>query len=148
MLLSSCASTPKINPVENLKSQSLQQQHLESIANIRQFTLKGRIGVQTEGKGFSGGLNWQHANSNDDISLYSPLGGQVANIKKTSVSVTLQDAKGNTLSATDAETLTQKTLGWKLPLAGLADWSLGRPNNSPVQSITWDEQGRLNTQVM
>jgi outer membrane lipoprotein LolB len=145
MLLSSCVSTPKIHPVENVKSQALQQQHLQTIANIQQFTLKGRIGVQTEGKGFSGGLNWQHVNSNDDISLYSPLGGQVASIKKTSDSVTLQDTKGNTLSAADAETLTQKALGWKLPLAGLVDWSLGRPNNSPIQSITWDELGRLNT---
>ncbi len=145
LLLSSCASFSKIKPASDAASQALQQQHLKSLIAIQKFTLNGRIGVQTEGKGFSGGLNWLHDNANDDITLRSPLGGQVASIKRTSAQVTLEDAKGHVISAANAETLTQNALGWKLPLAGLADWSLGRPTNSTIQASTWDEQGKLST---
>jgi outer membrane lipoprotein LolB len=143
VLLLACASTPTSKPVNNATSHALYQQHLLNIAVIDQFTLKGRIGVQADGKGFSGGLNWQHDNVNDDISLYSPLGGQIASITKSMDKVTLNNAKGNSVSATDAETLTQTTLGWRLPLAGLADWALGRPTSSDVQSIIWDERGHI-----
>jgi len=143
--LQACVSIPADTSVKQVASQILYQQHLQNIASIEQFTLQGRIGVQAEGKGFSGGLTWLHTKNNDDISLYSPLGGQVAGITKTVDSVTLVDAKGNNISATDAETLTQNTLGWKLPLSGLADWALGRPTNSTIQSNTWDKLGHLIT---
>ncbi|MDP3087031.1 MAG: lipoprotein insertase outer membrane protein LolB [Methylotenera sp.] len=143
VLLQACASVPPSKPIENEVSQASYQQHLQNLAVIDQFKLKGRIGVQSNGEGFSGSLNWQHNNLNDDISLYSPFGGQVASIKKTAGKVTLEDEKGNSVSASDAETLTQTVLGWKLPLAGLADWVLGRPANGEVQSLTLNEYGYL-----
>ena len=140
-----CTTAPKSSPQPTAATQALNKAHLESIAEIKQFTIKGRIGVQAEGKGFSGGLTWSHLINGDEIALYSPLGGQVASIKRTADEVTLVDAKGNGISAKDAETLTQATLGWRLPLTGLADWSLGRPSSSEVQASIWDEQGRLST---
>ncbi len=144
-MLQSCASISPSKPIENLAYQTLNQQHLLNLATIRQFALQGRIGVQADGKGFSGGLHWRHDMANDNIELYSPLGGQVASINKTAGKVTLDDAKGNSISAADAESLTQNTLGWQLPLAGLTDWSLGRPTHSKIDLITWDEFGRLST---
>lgn len=144
-LLSACAVAPAIKPTADAASQQLNRAHLQHVAEIQSFSLKGRIGVQTASKGFSGGLQWQHQPPNDDIALYSPLGGQVASVKKTSELITLMDANGNSISANDAETLTQTALGWQLPLTGLADWSLGRPANRPVESSTWDAQGLLTT---
>lgn len=147
-LLQACATAPLVNSTpdhhDNL-SQSLNQQHLQRISVIQSFSLKGRIGVQTDKQGFSGGLQWLHHQNTDEISLYSPLGGQVSSIERTQDKVTLVDAQGNSISAVDAETLTQNILGWQLPLTGLADWSLGRPTGSPIQASTWDEQGRLIT---
>lgn len=144
-IIAGCSTLPKPEISPNSASKALHQAHLQDVASIDQFTIKGRIGVQAEGKGFSGGLTWLHDKVNDDIALYSPLGGQVASIKKTAEYVTLEDAKGNSFTAADAETLTQSTLGWQLPLAGLADWSLGRPSSSPILASTWDEQGHLST---
>lgn len=141
----SCTTLPKPQISPSSASQALYQTHLHDIDGIDQFSIKGRIGVQAEGKGFSGSLTWQHNKTNDNIALYSPLGGQVASVRKTPENVTLEDAKGNSITAADAETLTQKTLGWQLPLTGLADWSLGRPSSSPIQASTWDEQGHLST---
>lgn len=144
-LLQACVGIPTSKPIDNPALQAMHQRHLQNLSTITAFTLQGRIGVQTEGKGFSGSLTWQHNISSDDIALYSPLGGQVASIKKTANNVTLEDAKGNSISAADVETLTQNALGWKLPLTGLADWSLGRPATGEIQASTLDEQGHLNT---
>jgi outer membrane lipoprotein LolB len=144
-MLQSCVSIPLTKPIDQLNSLSSNQQHLNNLLTINQFTLQGRIGVQYDGKGFSGGLHWQHLLAGDNVSLFSPLGGQVASIKKTAGKVTLEDANGNSISATDIESLTQSTLGWQLPMVGLADWSLGRPTNSKIDAITWDTLGHLST---
>lgn len=138
-----CVSVPATKIEPSTTAQKLRAQHLQQLAAIQQFSIQGRIGVQTNGKGFSGSLQWQHTNAEDDINLYSPLGSQVASIKKTPDQVTLTDSSGKSFSAADAETLTQETLGWKLPLTGLADWSIGRPTQSPIQNSTWNEQGLL-----
>lgn len=143
--LSACVSTPNTKPLVSAASQSLKDQHQLNISAIQQFSLQGRIGVQTNSKGFSGSLRWQHNNINDDIALYSPLGGQVASIKKNPAQITLEDTNGKSIAATDAESLTQSALGWQLPLTGLADWSLGRPTKNTIQASTWDERGLLST---
>jgi outer membrane lipoprotein LolB len=122
---------------------SIHQQHLASLADIRQFNIQGRIGVQTEGRGFSGSTKWQHGAGKDSIALFSPLGSQVANIEGSADGVVLKDGEGKTYRAADAETLTQKTLGWSLPMKGLPDWILGRPTSGQIDESQWDESGRL-----
>jgi outer membrane lipoprotein LolB len=145
-LLQACATTSVPTNTPSTQAQAnITAQHLQQIATIQHFSLKGRMGVQTDAKGFSGRLDWQHQPTTDHIALYSPLGSQVASIKKTPDSVVLEDSSGNSVSAEDAESLTQKTLGWKLPLTGLSDWSLGRPTASPILASTADELGRLTT---
>jgi outer membrane lipoprotein LolB len=143
-LLAACASAPNQVRV-SADSAVRHQQHLQTNAEIQQFSLQGRIGVQTNSKGFSGGLKWHHLMDSDNIALFSPLGSQVAQITKSSNQITLTDANGKIASATDAETLTHHTLGWSLPLTGLADWSLGRPSSGPILASTWDAQGLLTT---
>jgi outer membrane lipoprotein LolB len=119
----------------------LHQQHLASLSRIQRFELKGRLGVQADGKGYSASLIWQHNAEQDDIRIYSPLGGQLARIQKTADGIRLEDAQGQVSVGKDAESLTQTLLGWRLPLTGLADWALGRPANSAMASLTWDEAG-------
>ena len=164
-LLSACSSLPQQPSAvpNNAASLALHAKHLTTLQAIKVFHVKGRIGVQTKQQGFSGGIDWQHTTAKDDIALYSPLGGQVASVERTPEKVTLVDAKGNSMSAADAETLTQSALGWQLPLAGLADWVIGRPyvscaanaqvdcaansnlssSNSPTKTL--DAQGKLRT---
>jgi len=138
-----CVSVPPTKTEPSTTARKLRAQHLQQLASIEQFSIQGRIGVQTIGKGFSGSLQWQHSSTEDHINLYSPLGSQVASIKRTPDQVVLKDSSGKSFSAADAETLTQETLGWRLPLAGLSDWSIGRPAQSSIQNSTWSEQGLL-----
>lgn len=142
LLLSACASTPTPPANTTTQAQALQQ-HIEKIAAIRAFSLKGRIGVQADGKGFSGPITWQHQTERDIITLYSPLGSPVALIEKAGGKVTLTDAKGNMLTEDNLQTLTEKTLGWSLPLEGLTDWALGRPSGQRIQLQFRDADGRL-----
>ena len=139
-MLASCASMP---PSTAPSSPEVHQQHLASLANISQFGIKGRIGVQTEVKGFSGSMQWQHQPEQDEISLFSPLGGQVASISRTSDTVSLVTSDKKRYEAPDAETLTEQNLGWRLPMSGLPDWVLGRPNAHAVTAAQWDDAGRL-----
>lgn len=139
--LAACSSLPSKAPIATPASLSLHQQHLASLSRIQQFELKGRLGVQADGKGYSASLIWQHNADHDDIRIYSPLGGQLARIQKTADSISLEDAQGQVSVGKDAESLTQALLGWRLPLSGLADWVLGRPTNSAMASLTWDEAG-------
>ena len=139
--LAACSSLPSQAPIATPASLSLHQQHLASLSRIQRFELKGRLGVQADGKGYSASLIWQHNAEQDDIRIYSPLGGQLARIQKTADGISLEDAQGQVSVGKDAESLTQALLGWRLPLTGLADWALGRPANSAMASLTWDEAG-------
>ncbi|ABE48948.1 lipoprotein insertase outer membrane protein LolB [Methylobacillus flagellatus] len=135
-----CASIP---PATAPSTPETHRQHLATLAKIDQFGLKGRIGVQTETKGFSGSTQWQHTPLQDEIALFSPLGSQVAAIHRTSGSLSLVTSDNKHFEAADAETLTEQNLGWRLPMNGLADWVLGRPGKAPIETVQWDDAGRL-----
>jgi len=147
--LSGCSSVPPktANPVATTpaitQTQDVHQLHLASIEHIQNFTVDGRIGVQTDGRGVSGSIHWQHLDKRDDIDLYSPMGGKIAAVKTTDDNVTLVSSDGKTYSASDAETLTQQTLGWRLPVTNLLDWALGRPTKDMIEKAIWDDAGKL-----
>ena len=136
---------PKTPTVQPATSAAVHQQHIAKLNAIKSFSLKGRLGVVTQKQGFSGSLNWQHSAQNDNIDVFSPLGGQIANIKKTESGVTLTSQDGRSITAQNAESLTETTLGFRLPLTGLSDWALGKPTSSKIEASTWDSQGRLLT---
>ena len=143
--LNACAVLPKAPTQQPATSAAVHQQHLAKLNAIKSFSLKGRLGVVTQKQGFSGSINWQHSAQNDNIDVFSPLGGQIANIKKSDNGVTLTQQDGRSITAQNAESLTENTLGFRLPLTGLSDWALGKPTSSKVDASTWDAQGRLLT---
>ncbi len=122
----------------------LHEHHMVLINNIEQFSLTGRLGVTTNPKGFSGRVAWQHKADGDNIDIFSPIGGKVANIIKTDDEIQLTNSKNETISAPDAETLTAQSLGFRLPLSGLIDWALGRPGKTSLADyVTWDNEGKI-----
>jgi outer membrane lipoprotein LolB len=145
LAVSACATRPVLPTTPTPEHLALHQQHLASLANIKAFSLKGRLGVVSQKQGFSGGIEWQHHTTTDNIDVFSPVGGKVANIAKTPDQVILTDQKAHQIKANDAETLTETTLGFRLPLKGLSDWAVGRPTTSKIEASSWDTQGRLTT---
>ena len=153
-LLTACASISTNPSVSDTKTQSQAaieaptipveaQKHQAALTAVTDFNIAGRMGIQSEGYGVSGTIHWKHSNENDAIDLYSPLGTKIAAIVKTTDGVSLTTKDGKIIKAQDAETLTARTLGWKLPLSKLPDWIVGRPASGVVTSFAWDENGKL-----
>jgi outer membrane lipoprotein LolB len=152
-LMSGCATTPSApsshdnQPGRSIVSETPivpaeAERHQANLVDIIDFKINGRIGVQTQGYGFSSNIHWTHSKDNDVIDLYSPLGNKMAVIVKNADGASLTSQDGKTIKAKDAETLTELTLGWHLPFTKLSDWIVGRPSQGLVSAVTWDEKGQ------
>ena len=98
-----------------------------------EFELSGRIAAKFRDQAASGNLAWRHAADTDEMLITSPLGQGVARIVRQGGEVTLTMPEGGEHRAADAESLTEQVLGFRLPLAGLADWVRARPAPGPAQ---------------
>lgn len=107
------------------------------------FALEGRISVNYGTQNLSGKVRWMHDAASDDIALASPLGTQVARLVRDSTGVALTDSEQVTHRASDAESLTQQRLGWRLPLSGLTAWVRGRTHGGAADALRRDERGRI-----
>jgi len=108
-----------------------------------EFDLSGRLAARQGKEAFTGNLAWRHAKSADELLITSSLGAGVARIVREGDSVVLTTAEPREYKASDAEALTEEVLGFRLPLAGLADWVRGRPSDETAAKVERDEQGRL-----
>ena len=107
-----------------------------------QFELSGRIAVRFRDESSTANFAWRHGVRNDEVMITTSLGQGVARIVRDGEAVTLTDAQGREHRAADAETLTEQTLGFRLPLGGLADWVRARPGPGPSQ-VRKDGEGRI-----
>lgn len=117
--------------------------HLAQIVSIRDFKIEGRLGVQSDKHGISGTVHWHHRKVSDEMNIYSPLGGKIAEIINGNNGVTLTTSDNKVFNALDTEALTESTLGWRLPITKLSDWIVGRPANGAISNVKWDEDGKL-----
>jgi outer membrane lipoprotein LolB len=108
-----------------------------------EFDLSGRLAARYGKEAFTGNLAWRHARSADELLITSSLGAGVARIVRDGDSVVLTTAEPREYRARDAEALTEEVLGFRLPLAGLADWVRGRPSDKSAAKTEYDDQGRL-----
>ena len=90
------------------------------------FELSGRLAASTRAESFTGNLSWRHARSADELLISTPFGQGVARILRQDDAVVLETADGRAYRAADSESLTERVLGFRLPLIGLADWVRGR----------------------
>jgi outer membrane lipoprotein LolB len=108
-----------------------------------EFQVLGRIAAKYGNDGFTGNVDWRHAKSGDDMLISTPLGQGVARIVREGEAVQLTTADGKQYNAPDAETLTERVLGFRVPLEGLADWVRGEPSPGvPSQRLSFPD-GRL-----
>jgi outer membrane lipoprotein LolB len=107
-----------------------------------EFELSGRIAVRFKDESSTGNFAWRHGARNDEVMITSPLGQGVARIVRDGEAVTLTDSEGREHRAADAEALTEEKLGFRLPLAGMADWVRARPGPGPSQ-VRKDGAGRI-----
>lgn len=124
-LLAACATTPRA-PADR--------------------TYTGRFAVTTASaekrENVSGRFDLEIRGLQQTLELSSPLGTTVARIEvepgaARATGVQMQEVRG-----ADADALTEKLLGWPLPVSGLADWIEGRPVPSRLARVE-REGGRI-----
>ncbi|SFD88000.1 outer membrane lipoprotein LolB [Massilia yuzhufengensis] len=102
--------------------------------------LSGRLSVnyQKDGKveSLTGNFDWTQRPGRVDVTLANPLGQTMATIAVTPQSATLTQAGRAPLSADNIDSLTQRTLGWPLPVSGLRDWLQGYAVDAQGQRFT------------
>jgi outer membrane lipoprotein LolB len=107
------------------------------------FDLGGRIAARYGAEAFTGNLNWRHAATGDDLIISTPFGQGVARIVREGDAVQLTTSDNKSYRAPDAESLTERTLGFRLPLEGLADWVQGRPSPDTPAKVQKGADGRV-----
>jgi outer membrane lipoprotein LolB len=106
------------------------------------FQVLGRIAARHGNDGFTGNVDWRHAKGGDDMLISTPLGQGVARIVREGEATQLTTANGKQYTAPDAETLTERVLGFRLPLEGLAEWAQGKPS-TPDARVTRSADGKV-----
>src|SRR6516225_5699207 len=84
------------------------------------FNVAGRLAARHGTDGFAASFRWRHEAERDQLEFTSPLGQTVAMLSGDSHGVRLQGADGRVLTADDWAALTERGLGWRLPVDGLA----------------------------
>jgi outer membrane lipoprotein LolB len=96
--------------------------------------VNGRFAVRYGAEGGSGRILWQHTPTGDDLNILSPVGQGIARIVRENGLYTLTTNTNVKETAADPDALTERVLGWRLPLAGLPYWLRGREQpNVPAQ---------------
>ncbi len=132
LILAGCAAAP---PIPHPVTRPAQMQHAS-------FALNGRIAVNHDGKRSSSGMRWTHHPADDEILLLAPLGQTMARIHRDADGVVL-DTSDKHYTAEDTEELTQRVLGWHLPLEGLQYWALALPAPESEADIEHDANGQV-----
>jgi outer membrane lipoprotein LolB len=91
--------------------------------------LDGRLSVNYQKGGnresMTVNFDWTQRPGQVDVTIANPLGQTVATIEVTPQSATLTQAGRAPVTEADVDTLSQRTLGWPLPVSGLRDWLQG-----------------------
>jgi outer membrane lipoprotein LolB len=101
-----------------------------------EFSLAGRIAARYGAESFIGNIAWRHARSGDELLINTPTGQGVAQIVRQGEAVLLRTAEPREYRDSDSEALTERVLGFRLPIEGLADWVQGRPSPQ-LESRGW-----------
>lgn len=116
LLLAACASTPPPERIYSGRFAATAERGAE-----RQ-SVSGRFTVAVQGP-------------RQVLELATPVGTTVARVQIEPGRATATGPGQLSISGTDADALIEQTLGWRLPVAGLADWLAGRPD--PARPSTW-----------
>lgn len=91
------------------------------------FELAGRLSARQGSHALAASFHWSHDRGRDQLDLDSPLGQTIARLTGDAAGVRLEASDGRIETASDWSSLTTRSLGWPLPVEGLAFWIQGLP---------------------
>ncbi len=139
-ILASCASITEqvLDRPQDWEARLQQHQQIED------WTIRARLGVQSETDGGSFDVFWQQVADAYEIRLIAPMGQGAVLINGDSNGVKISLADGRTEYSNDADALFLAMTGLSLPVNGLQDWLRGMPiQGEEIQYISWNDLGQL-----
>jgi len=109
------------------------------------FAAEGRLSARHGGDAASVHFAWSHQPPRDVLTVTSPLGQTLAQLWGDAATgrVEVRTAEGRHDEAPDWTTLTERTLGFRLPVEGLAAWIRASPQADAAYAIETDREGRV-----
>jgi outer membrane lipoprotein LolB len=107
------------------------------------FEISGRLSARHGDEALTANFHWRHASGRDELDLASPLGQALASLSGDAANVSLRTADGRVAGATDWSALTSQSLGWPLPVEGLAFWIQGVPRPGSRSDIETGADGGI-----
>jgi outer membrane lipoprotein LolB len=106
------------------------------------FEIEGRLSARRGSDGVAGQFVWSHEGPRDRIALSTPLGQSIALLAGDASGVRVETSGGRVETAPAWDALTMRTLGFPLPVAGLAAWLRGLPRDGSPNTLERDGAGR------
>ena len=101
------------------------------------------VGItETQNQGGSGGFTLTQDDLKDTLEIRNPMGGSIAKITISPGEATLE-RDGQMVTAIDADSLIQNTLGLPLPARGLSSWLRGEVRPGSEASIERNPKGQV-----
>ena len=109
------------------------------------YAVDGRLSARHAGDAVAVHFAWRHDPPRDELIVTTPLGQTVAELSGDTAAgrVEVRMADGRRAQASDWPTLTERALGFPLPVSGLAAWIRAEPRRGSAYSVEADAEGRV-----
>lgn len=119
------------------------QNHLTALNGIHRWSLRGRVALRADDRGWQASLRWVKSAHMQTIQLAGPFGSGRVSLQQDHRGAVLTDSRGNQYRENDAEILLQRITGWQLPVSGLQYWIRGQAIPDTAADVKLDSFGRL-----
>ncbi|MCO6508374.1 MAG: outer membrane lipoprotein LolB [Snodgrassella sp.] len=92
---------------------------------VSSFDSSGRLAIKDQGKGTYANFSWQNLGTVQTIEVKTPLGNSVGVLCRDNTGVIAENSKGQIITASSIEELSQRMLGFVLPFDHLNQWVQG-----------------------
>lgn len=147
LLLSGCAlwQPSKQAPVPIEEGTTINWvEHVRQLTLMREWQIKGKIGIRTEDDGGSAYIDWSQSFDSFYILLSGPLGQGSTIISGNPFGARLQNAEGDFISESPEQLVLDHT-GWEIPINHLLYWIKGIPAPFGQPTITYNQHGTVDT---
>jgi outer membrane lipoprotein LolB len=132
-VVAGCASVPSAPPPAT------------AAATDEPFAIEGRLSARRGNDAVAVAFAWTHTPPRDEFVVTTPLGGAVAELSGDASThrVDVRTADGRADAASDWATLTERVVGFPVPVDGLAFWAQGVPRPDVSHAKEMDAAGRM-----
>ncbi len=143
LVLSSCVTVNQHITSKQPADWTAEQQSRQQIKN---WEIRGRLGIQTENDGGTLDIIWKQSGQNFSIRLIAPFGAGNYLVQGDNSRAEIRYPDGSLKVVNNIDDVFSSILEVNLPISAVKNWVRGLPAETlAVENIRWNEQGLLVT---